>query len=531
MLVPFSLALGVVSASVGAAILALLLLSFLPVSKRRGQVPSLVPGPLEQAIFLFDDRDLVDATTPAKALLDSIPGPGSAWNKLSRYLADRIHSFNVEIASLAERGELTLAGNPGQDLRLHAEWLDGIARLTVTDLQAEGQAVLIDTLSQRAQEDEITSLREALGAAPVLVWRQNDEGTVTWANNAYLDCVAEQKDLDQDDMTWPIPAIFPTAGCDTSPGPRRQMVRKSPGSAARWYECHRFAGAACTLNFALPADATVKAETALRDFVQTLTKTFAHLQIGLAIFDRQRQLALFNPALVDLTSVDAEFLSARPSLISFLDRLREARVIPEPKDYRTWRTQMAELEKAAASGLYEETWTLPSGQTYRVTGRPHPDGAVAFLIEDISAEITLTRRFRSEIELGQAVVDTLDEAIVVFSPAGELILSNKSYDRLWGVEPGVTLGTVTIIDSIRLWQAATNASPIWGEIRDFIAAIDERCEWGGDVIRKDGEMLVCRVSPLPGGSTLVGFAPFSFSRDPGPHQVDGKSADPLQVGA
>ena len=106
-----------------------------------------------------------------------------------------------------------------------------------------------------------------------------------------------------------------------------------------------------TLNFALPADAEVRAEHSLRQFIQTLTKTFADLPIGLAIFDRERQLALFNPALVDLTSLGAEFLSARPTLFSFLDRLREARMIPEPKNYNTWRQQMAELEQAAASGL------------------------------------------------------------------------------------------------------------------------------------------------------------------------------------
>ena len=62
-------------------------------------------------------------------------------------------------------------------------------------------------------------------------------------------------------------------------------------------------------------------------------------------------------------------------------------MMPEPKDYRSWRQQMSDLEAAAQNGTYEETWALPTGQTYRVTGRPHPDGAVALLFEDISAEV------------------------------------------------------------------------------------------------------------------------------------------------
>lgn len=502
---PITLAAGVIAISIAAALAALLLLSALPLKRQRKRPSADLPALPEQAIFLFDGRELVDATGAAMALLDAIPGPGSEWGRLSGYLSERLRHFDSEMARLAERGEFELTGRDGRDIRLRAEWLGERARLTVTDLAAEGQALLVDALSQRAQEEELVTLRETLEAAPILVWREDEEGAVVWANGRYLDRVAEQAEVDQDDMTWPIPAILPgTRGADPS-APRRQRLSKAAGGPARWYDCHSHPNGTGTLHFALPADTAVKAETALHEFVQTLTRTFAHLPIGLAIFDRQRQLALFNPALVDLTAIGAEFLSARPTLFSFLDRLREARVIPEPKDYRSWRAQMAELEKAAASGLYEETWTLPSGQTYKVTGRPHADGAVAFLFQDISAEITLTRHFRSEIELGQAVVDTLGEAIAVFSPAGDLILSNAAYDRVWGTEPGAALGAVTITDSVRIWKARTQPTPVWGEVRDFVAMIEERAEWEAEATLNTGEALACRIAPLPRGATLVGF--------------------------
>jgi hypothetical protein len=87
---------------------------------------------------------------------------------------------------------------------------------------------------------------------------------------------------------------------------------------------------------------------------------------------------LFNPALIDLTALPADFLSARPNLLSFFDRLRDHRMMPEPKNYGSWRHQMADLVAAAADGRYQETWSLPSGAVYSVSGQPHPDGAVAF---------------------------------------------------------------------------------------------------------------------------------------------------------
>lgn len=503
----------IIVTSVAAALAALMILSALP--RRRAARPTIamLAAPSEPTIFLFEDRELVDATAPARALLDAVQGSGSDWDRLAGFLAQRIARFDAAMDGLADRGEVELGGSDDHALRLRAEHLGTHVRLTVTDPAAEGQGIVVDTLSQRAQDEELAQLREITGSAPVLVWRQNGEDMVTWANHAYLCAATGCAEDDPADLTWPLPRLFDLGRDPSIAGsPRRLCANLSGSGAGRWYECHTRPAGNGTLHYAVPADAVVKAETALREFIQTLSKTFAHLPIGLAIFDRKRQLALFNPALIDLSTLGAEFLSARPTLFAFLDRLREARVIPEPKDYHSWRQQMSELEKAASAGFFEETWSLASGQTYRVTGRPHPDGAVAFLIEDISAEMSLTRRFRSELELGQEVVDAIDEAIAVFSPAGDLTLSNAAYARLWGIDPGATLGRITIVDSCRLWQSMTRPDPAWGDARDFVGDIGERAEWTAQVQRPDGDALHCRFVPLSGGATLVGFSAAATER-------------------
>ena len=61
---------------------------------------------------------------------------------------------------------------------------------------------------------------------------------------------------------------------------------------------------------------------ALRRFVETLTETFAHIRIGLAIFDREQRLGLFNPAFAELMRLDPAWLAARPDLPSVLEQLR-----------------------------------------------------------------------------------------------------------------------------------------------------------------------------------------------------------------
>jgi len=355
MVTPVMLAAAMVAASVASAFVALLVLSALSRPSARGAGPALSEA-AEPTVFLFDDCDLIDATAPARRLLDQIGKQGSEWDQLTAYVAPKIPGFLPAMATLAETGRIELQSPADPDFRLEAEFLGQAARLTLTDRSSEGQGIVVDGLSLRAQEEEIAALRETAAVMPLPAWRSAADGAVVWANRVYLDLA---RDGAEEDLVWPLPRLF---DADPPGGRLPKRIRvTTAGGREQWFDWHRMADGDSALNFALPADATIRAEGALRAFMQTLTKTFAQLPIGLAIFDRQRQLALFNPALIDLTTLDAEFLSARPTLFTFLDRLREARIVPEPKDYANWRQRMHDLEKAAASGLYEETWTLPTG--------------------------------------------------------------------------------------------------------------------------------------------------------------------------
>lgn len=494
-----------VAASVASAFAALMIAAaFCRTRHRRGPAPGAFAATAEPTAYLFEGPDLVDATGPAYTLLSRLSGPDGEWDRLLTYLTQRLPGLPDQLSRLGDLGQFTLAAPDESRFCLHAELVGPAIRLTLTDPSAEGQFVMIDGLSHQAAEQELALSRETLELLPFAAWRRGADGTITWANAAYLALASRQSEMGE--LVWPLPDLFrPETGKLPSKGARRQKLANPQGEKDEWFDCHTLPGAVGSVGFALPADATVRAERSLRDFIQTLTKTFAHLPIGLAIFDRNRQLALFNPALTDLTTLDGEFLTGRPMLHTFLDRLREARILPEPKNYASWRQQMIDLEKAASNGQYEETWLLPTGQTYRVIGRPHPDGAIALLVEDISAEVSLTRRFRAEIELAQSVVDALEDAVAVFSDTGELIMSNRAYAMLWQVDPRPKLGATSILDAMRHWQALSRPTPIWGDLRDFAAQQGERAEWDGVVTLQDGRVIETEVTPMPQGKTLVRF--------------------------
>jgi len=459
----------------------------------------------DDVAFVFDDTTLIDASYKGYQLLraahvrsDDMPG---IFNVLSRSFS----TLGEALSDLAEVREVELTSNAGIGT-LYAEMWDGLVKIRL-ELEETEDTLTQDAPVVMALEQELLFMREITNETPFPMWQVDGSGNICWANTAYIRHVEHTKSSGH--MAWPLPHIFgnPAPSILLAPNSKqRKSLEHAAEDGAKWFDVHSQQTKEGTYFFATPADDIVTAQSNLSSFTQTLTKTFAQLNQGLAIFDNERNLMMFNPALVQLTNIPAEKLCVRPSLWTFLDSLREQRMIPEPKDYHSWRDEIRALENAAETDSYCKIWQLPSGLTYRVTGRPHPGGAIALLIENISEEISLTRRFNAHLEQNQAILDCMDEAMVVFSSTGVLVQCNKAYRNMWDSDPDQTLIEFTATNALKEWRQKTSRSPFWGELQDFIYHGAERSDWTGSVTTLKGEKIECRVRPLLGGSTLVGFA-------------------------
>lgn len=484
----------------GGVLSALITVAYIRWSERLSTPPLLATSLLEPCIFLYRGDRLLDATPPARIILDGCSG--DSLPALKSWLAQRFDNLG-RLEEVARTGNsVTLDGQSGTGtprMRLLAEETpDGALRLTLVRPEGEAAGIVVDSLSQQAMEEELSLLRGIVNSAPMLILRRDAHDALIWANATYL---ATATAIDAANLSWPLPDIL---ALDETAADAKGVHRAHilSGTELSWFDCHNRRDDSGTTTFALPADAQVRAEQNLREFLQTLTKTFADLPTGLAIFDRERQLQLFNPALIDLTGLSAGFLAGRPSLYSVLDQLRELRMVPEPRDYRSWRKQISTLETAASARHHVETWTLPGGRTYRVTGTPHPGGAVAFLFEDITSEITLTRRFRAELMLGSQVLDGLGEALVVFDALGQVAISNATYAELWGSPPK------DLAKALRCWKGDWNEAPGLAELEHALGADDMGGGGRGVIFGPDGKgVLGWSVTALPGGKRMVRFAP------------------------
>ncbi|MEM0934603.1 MAG: PAS-domain containing protein [Pseudomonadota bacterium] len=537
-----ALAVMVIASALFCAVAALLLMSWLAPPRRISWTPFDATG--QSVAFLFEDEALVDATPAAHRVLETGPERMTAWPRLQAALGSRFPDIGEHLSTLGEQQRIELEAEDGSGC-LRAEWRAGLTRIEL-DEAGPGEGGALEGLGLAALNEELAELRGTVDGAPLLVWKEDAAGAVRWANSAYVER-ALAADPKSETLSWPLPQLFKDAPWRNGKRPKAGLPEKlsltMPADADHLtvrdthFIAYRRELAEGHMVFALPGDNLVRAEAQLHEFVQTLTKTFAHLPIGLAVFDKDRRLATFNPALTDLTKLQPLFLSRRPSLFDFLDQLREARRMPEPKDYRDWRRKISELEHASAHGTHIETWALPDGTTLRVTGRPHPDGALAFLIQDITSEVSLTRRFRSELELGQAVVDSLDEAIAVFSASRDLVLCNQAYEALWETSSDTLIGPMTLQDAAEHWQKTSQPTPLWSVLREATRPPGERKTWRGEVWRKDGRALAARVVPLEGNALLVGFTKMSDARSAGrlhvsaPDAADGalRSETPARV--
>lgn len=448
-------------------------------------------------VFLFQGEALVSATKPARARIMDTEPAASDWARFLALYAPQFPGLSRRIPMLPDLGEMVF-DKADDGSRLLCTWHDGHMRIALEETPHEER----DHACLRALEHENATLRGIVNATPVPLWQTNQDGDVTWANAPYL----ALSDARHDAASWPPAQIVDPAAL-RGPEPHVRIALDIPETADTWFDVMPRESGDGTVFTAIPATQTVAAETALEEFTQTFATTFSHLTIGLAIFDRERRLVVFNPALTDLTRLGSDFLVSKPQLTTFFDRLRDMHMLPEPRDYKSWRQHVEDLITAAEGGTFEECWTLPTGATYRVTGRPHADGAIGFVIEDITAEVSLTCRFRAEIETGQAVMNSLSEAIAVFARDGSLLMANDAYAKLWGHDPMETLEEANIITSTRLWDAKCAPGPMWTEARSFVTGKRDMEEWRGSARLWDGRRLKCRFTPLPSGRTLIGFEP------------------------
>ena len=453
-------------------------LTFLPLRK-----PGAQAVPLR---FLLRDGLVTDHT--AGASCDVIAGQ-SGWADLRAWLGARFPGLPEHLADV----------KPGQSLRIPAARPDDTSHVEITGLRRGRHRLELNDpeplatqhrhqMTLQVMQDAIR--RTALEAAPCGICIIDQTGKPDWHNAQFRSFTDDQtKQIATAATSTDQSATVTITDSDTAKNRHFNIMSETAGDSRVLY--------------ATEVTQLVEADTMRSSFIQTLTKTFADLAIGLVVFDRRQRLVLFNPAIIDLTGLPAEFLSIRPGVMEFFDRLRDRQVLPEPKNYASWRAQIGDMIDTAVDGHYSEAWTLPNGLTYRVTGRPHPDGAIAFLFEDITDAVSTSRRSRTQLEIRQAAFDQISDVVAVVGPNGFLVFCNSAFRDLLGFDPDNSFAETGWNDLVALCRDRFPDKAFW----DSVLAGQGRTRAEAHLAKGPFGPVLGRVQPLTGGFTMIQFTP------------------------
>ena len=456
------------------------------------------------ALLLRARRQLREARRCC-AVLDTVPLRCFRWNAArgkKREAAkppayeEFLAGVGADDAARLEAARLTLR-SAGVPFSAHVAMRSGGAYL-VEGRRAAGEDILwlIDAagtaVADRARR-EADRLREMLDAIPIPVWRSNADHTLLDCNRAYAGAVDATSDLAVAECRELVAGV--------RPGERRHMVT---GGARRLFEIGEMrARASETIGFAIDRTELETMEAELRRHIDAHAEVLEGIRPAVVVYGPDMRLKFFNSAFSSMWGLADDWLAAQPSFEEVLERLREARQLPEAADFRAFKAEQLRMFTTLIQPQ-QELMHLPDDRTLLVSIAPHPLGGLTFIYEDVSDRLALERSCQTLTQVRRATLDHLFEGIAVFGSDGRLKLHNPAFLTIWELSESDVAGEPHIADILEKTRALLDDGSGWVAMKQrFIAQVTAHAAAGGPVYRNDGTMLQEAMVPLPDGNVLV----------------------------
>ena len=393
----------------------------------------------------------------------------------------------------------------GRQVEAEGRAIAGRAVMKLRDVSGVERKLSAVTAAHEALKSEADALRALIEALPSPVWVRDAGGRLAFVNAAYARAVEAADGASA--ATRGI-ELIDRAG-------RLELDRAAAGGGARLRLPAIIAGQRRSLDVievptrhgraGLGIDAT-EVETLRRELkrlAEAHRRTLDQLATGVATFGVDHKLAFYNAAYLTQWDLDAAFLDQRPTDSEVLDRLRGDHKLPEPRDFRQWKTELHGAYQASEAQAH--VWHLPDGRTLRVIATPHEDGGVTYLFNDVTERLDLERRFDALIHVQGETLDNLAEALAVFGSDGRIRLFNPAFTRMWRIDPAALAEHPHIEAVIELCRPRHGDDATWQKLRTAVTALDRRDPVALRIELSGGKVADCSTVPLPDGGTLIAF--------------------------
>lgn len=489
------------------------------------------------------------ASAPAAPVIIHPDGRMEASDRLAKWLGrDRVPVFTSEMTAadgglepedaLALADHIAAAQKAGRSFALPVRGAGSSRLLLVRGAPAgpglaEGGGVVLwifdatDSQSEiqmlKANVDQLRDALEALAglveAAPFPMWHRTPDMRLSLVNGAYVRAVegdsAGEVIGQGTELVETVGSLTPQDAAAQAMSEQHPVERMVPATIHGERRTMRVVdvplGDAGVAGFAIDQNELELArvehgrlETAQRDLLDRLSA-------GVARFGPDRALRFWNQPFMSLFGLDQDHLADGPLFERVLDQMREARRLPEHRDFPAWRAERRDW--FLSPDPLEENWLLADGTHLRVYAQPLPDGGLLLIFEDRTEQVQLSSARDTLLRVRTATFDNLFEAIGVFSSDGRLHLWNSRFRTLWDVQEDL-LATHPRIDELMRAVQSRLAKPQQSNlVRELVrAATVERKQRIGHVGFADGRIFEFAAIPLPDGNALFTMLDVTDSR-------------------
>ncbi|HEY2177345.1 MAG TPA: PAS-domain containing protein, partial [Caulobacteraceae bacterium] len=417
--------------------------------------------------------------------------------------------------------------------------LDSVVEARLAALRARGDAFAVDVLSpagglrlegRTAGALALVKLSRLLAAAapaaerfaafvdtrPEPAWIADGAARPVWVNRAWLMAVgadsldaAKARGLSLDGEADRI--VRDVAASGEARATLRWMALAGARRALRFRAAPIEGG-----DVAVWSDDVTEAETAAERLGSLETAQEAMLgQVAdaIAVFGPDRRLSFHNAAFARLWDLEPAWLADRPGHGELLDRLRQRGRLPEHGDFN--RFKAAELARHEGLGPAPEViWRLPGQRSLKVASQPHPRGGLLMVFSDVTPELRLRSQFNHLLQVQQATLDKLSDAVAVFGADGRLRLHNEAFERFWSAAAGQLAAGLEFDKVVELAQHRLHDLQFWRDLKARISDPDPaaRAPMQAEIVTADRRIVAHQSRPLPDGAMLLSFADITDTR-------------------
>jgi signal transduction histidine kinase len=361
--------------------------------------------------------------------------------------------------------------------------------------------------------EECASLRAALDALPLPIWRRA-------ADLALIDCNAAYAAAVDATPGAAIAEAREIGGGVLSAG-GRALAERARATAVAQSESHHIvingsrrlveftemplAGGSGIVGYARDFTDLENVQSELARHIAAHADVLENVVTAIAIYGPDTRLKFYNTAFGTLWRLEEDWLASEPTLGEVLERLRERRRIPEHADFRAFKKQQLAMFTSLIDPQ-EELLHLPDERTLRLVVSTHPFGGLTFVYEDVTDKLALERSYNTLIEVQRETLDNLYEAIAVFGSDGRLKLSNPAYGKIWELSREDLQGEPHIGDIVEKTRAFFDDGSDWPELKSrIITRVTGQVLENGQLERRDGSTLQVATVPLPDGNVLLSY--------------------------